>query len=428
LSFFRRFFPKRSGSDDLLRNSDFRRHWAASVFNGFGGYITGLAFPLCAVLLLHASPAEMGILSALTTIPAAILALPSGVILDRNRKLPILLGSKIIQAVSIASIPVAYWMGLLTIDWMYATALVTGACNILGGGAEQVFLTNLIGRTRLTDAQSKFAATDSASRLLAPGIAGLLIQWLTAPYAMVVNAATFIASIALLRKIAANDPKPPPSDQHPLRDIGDGCRFIWRHALLRALAFGSAGWHFVFFGYAALSVLYATRELGMSPGELGAAHVVGGIGVLVSSMLLKSLIARHGPGGTMAIGAGLCTLAFTAMPLIPAGLFGNSAGTTAAASAVSLVLDCGVMLFLMPYTTLRQKVTPDAYLGRMISTMRFLSSATAPLGALTAGYLAEHFTVRTSMGCMAAGGVILTIALATSSTVRTVPQNLSGLP
>ena len=243
---------------------------------------------------------------------------------------------------------------------------------------------------------------------------------------MVVNAATFIASITLLRKIAANDPKPPPSDQHPLRDIGDGCRFIWRHALLRALAFGSAGWHFVFFGYAALSVLYATRELGMSPGELGAAHVLGGIGVLVSSMLLKPLIARHGPGGTMAIGAGLCTLAFTSMPLIPADLFGNSAGTTAAASMVSLVLDCGVMLFLMPYMTLRQKVTPDAYLGRMISTMRFLSSATAPLGALTAGYLAEHFTVRTSMGCMAVGGVILTMALVASSTVRTVPQNLSA--
>jgi hypothetical protein len=425
LSILRRFFPKPTGSDDLLRNIDFRRYWAASICNGFGGYITGLAFPLCAVLLLHATPAEMGILSALTTIPAAILALPSGVILDRNRKLPILLASKMIQAVSIASIPVAYWLHLLTIDWMYATAVITGACNILGGGAEQVFLTNLIGRSRLTDAQSKFAATDSAARLLAPGLAGLLIQWLTAPYAMIVNALTFIASIALLRKIDVNDPKPPPSDRHPLREIADGCRFIWTHALLRTLALASAGWHFLFFGYAALTVLYATRELGLSPGMLGAAHVVGGIGVLVSSILLKPLIARCGAGGAMTIGITLCTAAFAAMPAIPALLFGSTLGSAAAAGVVSLLLDCGVMLFLMPYMTLRQKVTPDAYLGRMISTMRFLSSMTAPLGALTAGYLAQHYTVRTSMACMAAGGLVLTIVMARSGTIRTGPQNLS---
>ena len=289
-------------------------------------------------------------------------------------------------------------------------------------------MTRLIGRERLTDAQSKFAATDSASRLIAPGVAGLLVQWLTAPYAMVVNAATFVVSIFLLRKISASDPKPPPSDQHPLRDIADGCRFIWHHTLLRTLAFSSAGWHFVFFGYAALSVLYATRELGMSPGMLGASTVVGGMGVLASSMLLKPLINRYGPGGTMIIGAGLCTLGFAAMPMISAQLFGSALGTTAAASLVSLSLDCGVMLFLLPYTTLRQKVTPDAYLGRMISTMRFLSSVTAPVGALCAGYLAEHFTVRTSMACIAAGSVLLTLVLAASGTVRTASQNLSVQP
>lgn len=421
LSLFRRLLPRSLGSDDLLRRDDFRRYWLASVLNGFGGYITGLAFPLCAVLLLHASPAEMGMLGALSTIPAAILALPSGVILDRQRKLPILLASKLIQALSIASIPLAYWCGILSIHWLYASALITGACTILGGGAEQVFLTNLIGRDRLTDAQSKFAATDSAARLLAPGIAGLLIQWLTAPYALVVNALTFIASIACLRTLNANDPKPPPSPQHPLRDMYDGCRFIVQHRLLRTLACASAGWHFLFFGYAALSVLFATRELGLSPGMLGAAHVLGGVGVLLSSMLLKPLITRHGPGGAMVIGIALCTVAYTAMTAIPPQLFGSTLGSATAVGLVSLLLDCGVMLFLMPYTTMRQKVTPDAYLGRMISTMRLLSSMAAPVGALAAGYLAEHWSVRTGLACMAAGGVLLTMLMAKSGNVHSQP-------
>lgn len=412
------------GADDLLRHHDFRRYWLSSVLNGFGGYISGLAIPLCAVLLLHASPSQMGLLGAASTIPMAILGLPSGVILDRNRKLPILLASKAVQALALASIPLAWWLGALSIPWMCAVALITGTCNVFGGGAEQVFLTNMIGRERLTDAQSKFAATDSVARLVAPGIAGLLIQWLTAPFAVLVNALTFVASILFLRKIDATDPKPAPSDKHPLRDIADGCLFIWRQPLLRALACCAAAWHMVFFGFAALSVLYCTRVLDMSPGMLGAAQVVGGLGVLLSSMLLKPLIRRHGESGTMLIGIGLTAFAFACMPAIPPLLFGTPAGSAVAAGALSLFLDCGVMLFLMPYISLRQKVTPDAYLGRMVSTMRFLSGAAAPLGALSAGYLAEHFSLRTGMACIAAGGVALTLAMALTRAVRAAPPAL----
>jgi hypothetical protein len=370
----------------------------------------------------------MGMLGAAAAMPFALLALPAGVFLDRNRKLPILLASKAIQAATLASIPVAWWLGVLSIHWMYAVSFICGGCNVVGGGAEQVFLTNLIGRDSLTDAQAKFTATDSASRLLAPGFAGVLIQWLTAPYAVLLNAFGFVVSIFLLRNLNANDPKPAPSNKHPLRDVHDGFLFIWSQPLLRTLAWGSGAWHMLFYGFVALHVIFATRELGMSAGMLGVAQMIGGVGVLLSSMMLKPLTRRYGAGGTMLIGVGLCAFAFAVTPTIPANLFGMPIASALACAAMSFFLDCGVMLFLMPYTTMRQQVTPDEYLGRMVSTMRFLTVAVAPVGALTAGYVGEHFGVRTGLACVAAGGVLLTIALALSSAMRTMQQPAPATP
>jgi len=405
-----------------MGNSDFLRYWYSAILNGFGSYIGALAVPLCAVLLLKATPAQMGMLGAAAAMPFALFALPAGVVLDRNRKLPILLASKAIQAVALFSIPAAYWMGVLSVEWMYAVAFSTGACSVIGGGAEQVFLTNLIGRERLMDAQSKFAATDSASRLLAPGLAGLLIQWLTAPYAVLLNAFGFVLSILLLRNLKASDPQPKPSDKHPLRDIRDGLQFIWNQPLLRTLAWSVGAWHMLFYGYAALAVLFATRDLGMSAGMLGAAQMVGGLGVLASSMLVKPLSQRYGANGTILIGIGLTAFAFTLMPMIPAKLFGYPAASAMACAALSFFLDCGVMLFVMPYMAVRQKVTPDAYLGRMVSTMRFLTIAVAPVGALAAGYIGEHFSVRSGLVCVAVGAIILTACMAMSASLREPEQ------
>ncbi|MEV4783831.1 MFS transporter [Burkholderia sp. LMU1-1-1.1] len=418
----RRPLRDKLAADPLLGNSDFLRYWFSAILNGFGSYIGALAVPLCAVLLLKATPAQMGMLGAAAAMPFALFALPAGVVLDRNRKLPILLASKAIQASALFSIPAAWWLGLLSVEWMYAVAFTTGACNVVGGGAEQVFLTNLIGRERLMDAQSKFAATDSASRLLAPGLAGVLIQWLTAPYAVLLNALGFVMSILLLRNLKANDPKPAPSDKHPLRDIRDGLQFIWKQPLLRTLAWSVGAWHMLFYGYAALAVLFATRDLGMNAGMLGAAQMVGGLGVLASSMLLKPLTRRHGASGTILIGIGLTAFAFMLTPMIPASLFGYPAASAAAFAALSLFLDCGVMLFVMPYMAVRQKVTPDAYLGRMVSTMRFLTIAVAPLGALTAGYIGEHFSVRTGLACVAVGAIVLTACMAMSPSLREAEQ------
>lgn len=406
--------------DALTRNPDFRRLWLSGILNGFGAQVSTLAVPLCAVLMLHASPGQMGMLGAAQAIPYALFALPVGVWLDRRSKFPIMLMSETIQCLTLASIPLAYWAGVLSMPWIYCTAFIVGVCLVAGGGADQIFLTHLVGRDGLVDAQAKFAATDSASRLLAPGIAGLLIQWLSAPFAVVVTAFSFLLSVLNLRRISVRDPRPAPSHKHPLRDVREGLAFIWQQPLLRALAWGGGVWHFLFYGYSALMILFATRELGMTPGTLGTAQMLGGIGVFASSMLVKPLNRRFGAGVTILIGMAATTLGFVLMPTLPAALFGSSAATAVAYAALVFFFDCGVMLFFIPYMALRQKVTPDELLGRMISTMRFLTVSTAPLGAMAAGAVAEHFSIRTALACVAAGSIALTLAMLTSKPIRAV--------
>jgi predicted MFS family arabinose efflux permease len=156
-------------------------------------------------------------------------------------------------------------------------------------------------------------------------------------------------------------------------------------------------------------VLFATRVLGMSPGLMGTAQMLGGVGVLVSSLLLKPLTRRFGAGGAIATGLCISCLGFMLMPTIPRDLLGSRSVTATAYAAVVFCLDCGGTLFFLPYLALRQRVTPDALLGRMTSTMRFMTVATAPVGAAGAGMLAERLGVRGGLAVVAAGALLLTL-------------------
>ena len=158
----------------------------------------------------------------------------------------------------------------------------------------------------------------------------------------------------------------------------------------------------------------------MTPGTLGLAQTLGGLGVLTSSQLIKPLTRRYGPGVTMLIGMASTTVTFMLMPAIPAALWGSAQASAVAYGVLVFFFDCGVTLFFIPYMAMRQKVTPDAYLGRMISTMRFLTVATAPLGALAAGAIAEHFSIRTGLACIAACSLALTVAMVLSAPLRSV--------
>lgn len=406
--------------DPQLRDADFRRFWFSSILTNFGAQVTLLALPICAALLLHATPAEMGTLAAIGSLPFLLFGLPTGVLLERRRRLPVKLCSDAMVALSLASVPLAWYQGWLSVHWIYAVEFVIGTGYVVGGGAEQVFLTFLVGRKGLIDAQAKFGATESASRLLGPGIAGLLVQALGAPFAILCNVAGFAASIGNLKRIEKSEPAPHPPQSHALRDMLDGLAFVWRHPTLRLLAWISGCWHLLFYAYTALYVLFATRVLGMSPGMMGTAQMLGGVGILASSMLLKPLTRRCGAGGTIVIGLCASMLGFVLMPAIPRDLFGSPAASAVAYGIVVFWLDCGAQLFFLPYLALRQRVTPDAFLGRMTSTMRFLTVATAPLGAAGAGLLGQHFGVRGGLGFVAGGAILLTLGTLLGTRLRHV--------
>lgn len=390
-----------------MRNPDFRRFWFSSILAQFGAQVTLLALPICAVLFLHATPGQMGILAAFESLPFLLFGLPSGVLLERNRRLPIIMCSDLMVAIALATVPAAWWFEMLTIEWLYAVGFVIGAGHVVGGSAEQVYLTFLVGRDGLVDAQAKFAATESGARVLGPGLAGGLVQLLGAPVAILCNVASFAISLLNLRRIRIRESQPPASTSHPLRDIQEGLAFVWNQPLLRTLAWVSACWHLLFYGFSALHVIFATRVLGMTPGTMGMANMLGGLGVLAASLLVKPLSTRFGTGGGILIGLCVSALGFALVPAIPPALFGSDGWTVAAYAIVVFWIDCGATLFFVPYIALRQRVTPDAVLGRMVATMRALTVAAAPLGALLAGALGEGFGVREALACIAAGAVML---------------------
>ncbi|TFW32010.1 MFS transporter [Massilia horti] len=397
-----------------LRSPDFRRLWFSNALTNFGAQITMLALPICAALMLHATPAQMGALAALETIPFLLFGLPAGVLLDRSRRLPIMLCSDLMVALALTSVPLAWWSGILSIHWLYAVGFVIGTGYVVGGGAEQVFLTFLVGRDGLVDAQARFASTESASRLLGPGMAGALVQVLGAPLAVLCNAAGFAVSLWNLRRIRAREPRPPVKDTHPGREMLDGLMFVWRHPVLRKLAWVSGGWHLLFYAFMALQVLFATRVLGMAPGIMGTAQMMGGLGVLAGSLLVKRLSVRLGTDGTLKAGLFSSALGLVLLPCAGPAMFGSAIAGIAVFAIAIFWIDCGATLFFIPYGALRQRVTPDPLLGRMVATMRFLTVAMAPLGAMAAGWLAQEISVRTALICVGAAAAALSIAVAVS--------------
>lgn len=405
---------------NILRSPDFLRLWLSNAITNFGAQITMLALPISAALLLHASASQMGVLAACETLPFLLFGLPAGVLLDRSRRLTVMLCSDSMVAVALASVPLAWTLDILSIHWLYVVGFIIGTGYMIGGGAEQVFLTFIVGRDKLVDAQARFASTESAARLLGPGMAGVLVQAVGAPMAVLANAAGFALSLLNLRSIKAREPAPEPKDTHPLRDMVDGLAYVWHHRLLRKLAWISGGWHLMFFGFNALQVLFALRVLGLAPGVMGMASMLGGVGVLAGSVLVKPVSTRFGTGAALLAGLVVSGAGFILLPTIQPALFGSAAATAAAYGCVMFCVDCGATLFFIPYGALRQKVTSDAMLGRMIATMRFLTVAMAPVGAAFAGALGERIGVRSALLCVGGGALVLVLATAFASGLRDV--------
>jgi Major Facilitator Superfamily len=267
----------------LWRNRDFRTLWFSLTITHFGGQITFLALPLTAAIMLHASPLEMGILTAVEVLPYTLLGLFTGVLVDRSRKLPLIILSDIGRGLVLLAVPIAAWFGVLSMWVLYIVGFLVGLGGIIGWAAYQVFMAERVGRDSLVEANSRIALSDSAAQLIGPGIAGAIIHALTAPIAIFLDAVSFFISAIMLRSI-----KPAASDAPKLRnnkvsetnlkaiwagiwtDAKEGIVMIWRTPVLRSIAISLMVWNLLKHAYIAIVILFATRDLALSAGKIGA--------------------------------------------------------------------------------------------------------------------------------------------------------------
>ena len=251
----------------LWLSADFRRMWLSLTITSFGAQITNLALPLTAALMLHATPLEMGVLIALETLPFALFSLHAGVLIDRIRKLPIVIVADVSRALALAVIPVAAFTDWLSIEVLYAVGFFCGIQNVVGGAAYQVLLAQMAGRKRLVEANAKISLGETGSALVGPGIAGFLIQALTAPFAILVDAVSFLVSALMLRHLRVPSDVPHPGPRAGVtHEIAEGLKLVRRNPTLSSLAWLAGLWQLLHHAQLAVLILFATRELGLSAG------------------------------------------------------------------------------------------------------------------------------------------------------------------
>lgn len=389
----------------LWRNGDFRKLWASLTITHFGGQITFLALPLTAALMLNATPLQVGLLTALEALPYALLGLFAGVLVDRARKLPIIVATDLGRGLALAAVPVCAWLGVLNMGVLYVAGFLVGAMSVIGWPAYQVFMTERVGRENLVEANAKIGIADSAAQLVGPGLAGALIQGLTAPFAILFDAIAFVASAMLLRGIpAATSDAPKARGRRSVRaDVAEGLRVIWRNPSLKALVWSIGAWQIFRHAFVATGVLFAARELGFSAGHVGALFMVAGLGSLAATSVTERLNARYGMGPVMLAGLGgtgiaYLTIACAAGPYwLASALFGGGL----------FLLDLAAMVFFINYLSLRQAAAPDALLGRVTATMIGLTVSAAPIGGLMGGWIAQHLGLRAAIFIAGAGALSL---------------------
>jgi MFS family permease len=393
---------------DLLHDPAYRRLWASILTSSFGNQVLMLALPLTAAVLLNATPTQMGLLTAVELLPFLLFSLPSGVWLDRVRKLPVYVVGETAVAVAAASVPLAWWLGWLTMPWLYAVGFVMGVVHTVAGTAAQIVLTQVVARERLVEAHAKNALASSGAEVTGPALAGALIKLFGAPLALIVNAVLLLSSALILKGINISERRDKPAGPYPLahfvRDLMVGVRFVASNRILVTLAVVMGVWQMCHYMVLTVQILFATRTLGLSEHAVGLCYMGMGVGTIAGSMLGRRVSQRIGPGPCLVLGYAICGLGWLLVAAAPANAWG------VAAFALMLVLfTTGAVFIFINFLALRQAVTPHNLLGRMTSTMRWLTLLAAGPGALLGGWLGEHLGLRFTLALAGAVSMVLVL-------------------
>ncbi|AXE75924.1 MFS transporter [Streptomyces atratus] len=398
--------PEQAAAISLWRDRRFCRFWAGQSVSQFGDRITELALPLIAVSALNASANQVAWLTALIWTPN-LLAIFLGAWSDHQaHKRRLLILADLVRAAVLLSVPVAYLSGAVTLGQLYAVALLTGAAGVLFNTAYPPFFVRLVPRASYVDANSKLSASRSASYVAGPAIGGALVQALTAPVTLAVDALTFLASAVLISKVSVNEPPAASgSTTAPslLRRARTGLSFVVRHPVLRA-ALGCAATvnFFTFVAGSGLIVLFANRSLGLSAGVIGIAFGIGATGALLGAVFAPKISRRFGVGRSIVVGAVL----FPAPIAIAATADGPLWLRAGALAAAEFLSGFGVMLFDVNLNSLQAAVIPDGMRSRVAGAFSTINYGIRPVGAIVGGLLATHLGLRAALFIAAVGGAL----------------------
>lgn len=386
--------PNRGG---LWRHADFRRLWAGETVSQFGTMVSQLALPLVAILALHASTWQVGVLTACETAAFVVVGLPAGAWVERMRFRSVLIVNDLLRAAVLAWVPVAQLLGVLTIEQLYVVALTTGVCTVFFDVAYQSYLPQLVDRELLVEGNAKLQASESVSHIAGPSLGGALIQALTAPYAVLVDAVSFLWSAAWVTRIKVRPPRPEPSpDAHLLREIRDGLRFVLSNRMLRAIAMCTSSANLFGSVISAAFYVFLARQLRLSPGVIGLLTSTAAVGGLIGALVAGRFAAKVGQGPAIWIAstvAGPCAL------VTP---FVQRDWTVGLLAVAQIAMWMGIVVYNINQVSFRQALRPPGLLGRMNATMRFLVWGTMPFGALLGGLLGSTIGVR---GTLLAGAI-----------------------
>jgi MFS family permease len=418
----------------LFRNADFARLWTAATVSLFGTQVSQIAIPFIAAVLLNASPGEVGLLVTVEFMPFLLFTLPAGVWVDRFPRQRILVLGDLGRGLMLVSIPIAYAFGALTIWQLYVVGFINGIMTVFFDIADQSYLPSILDRDDLVDGNSKLQVSASSAQILGQPFAGGVVAILTAPVAVLIDAASFLGSAGLIASIrgrrrqspapapevaariplsdvvapspealaslateaAAADPAlhsaAPANDRSGMRSqIADGLRYILRHRYLANIA-ACTGASNLFSNMAfAIFPVYAYRTLELSPAAIGTAGGVGGAGVLLGAVVSSRLASRFGIGHTIVASIVIGALGGLLIPLAPKDL------AIYFFSASFFLGSFGSVVYNVNQVSLRQAITPEHFLGRMNATMRFIVWGTIPIGSLIGAGLSEVVGVTTTI-------------------------------
>lgn len=399
----------------LTSSPNFLKLWAAQTASVLGVQLTDFALPLTAALTLQATPMQMGILNALDTLPFLLFGLFAGTFVDRVHRRPIMARADFARAALLSVVPLAALLGMLRLEVLYVVAFLVGVATLLFDVAYQSFLPSVVRRDQLADANAKLETSHALFNVLGPSLGGGLVQLVTAPVALCVNAVAFVASAALLGGLRVQEAPPEPSETPRVwRSISEGVRFVALNPMLRAIAGCTSILNFFSALASTVWVLYVTRELGFQPALIGTVLGVGSAGAVLGAVLAAGLPRRLGVGRVIIGAAMLLPLAAVLVPLAPPGVI-----APVLLAVAQFVRSFANLVYNVAQVSLRQALTPHRLLGRVNATMRFFVWGTMPLGALVGGVLGSVMDLRTTL-LLAAAGTMLAVLPVLFSPVRTL--------